>query len=161
VASFAEHVAAITRLEAAANPGAEMAANNMAGVFKPAVQAVLTARSHAFSTQTPSPPGTPPAMISGALAGSMLNEAAVEIAPVTWMAKSGPTVRWSRIQELGGEMTGHPMRWMQPPGVWHHSYHHSLPPRPYLKPTLEAMADGGELTAASAAAFQAAFDAVI
>ena len=139
-----------------------MAANNMAGGFRPAVQSVLLARSHAFSTQTPSQPGTPPAAISGGMAGSMLNDAAIEIAPETWRSRSGPTAVQSRVQELGGWMSGHPeMHWMQPPGIWHHSTGHALPPRPYLKPTLDLLAGDGTLTEAAAEGFGAALRAVV
>jgi hypothetical protein len=163
VASFAQAAAQIGAFEAAASPGAEAAANAMAGVFKPAVQAVLLARRHAFSTQTPSAPGTPPAAISGEMAGSMLNEPAYETGPATWLSQSGPTAAWSRIQELGGWMEAHTekgMRWQQPPGAWHKSMGHSLPPRPYMKPTAEALSESGELTAAAAAAFGAVVAAV-
>ena len=162
MATFAEHVAAIGRLEGAANPGAEAAANAMAAIFKPAVQSVLLARSHAFSTQTPSQPETPPAAISGALAGSMLNDAAIEIAPETWRSRSGPTTRYGRIQELGGWMPGHPMmHWQQPPGIWHHSTGHALPPRPYLQPALSKLAGDGTLTEAAAEGFGAALRAAV
>jgi hypothetical protein len=162
VATFAEHIAALTRIEGAAVPGAEEAANAMADVFRPAVQSVLLARRHGFATKTPSAPGEPPAAISGRLAASVVNEGALPVGPAAFMAKSGPTTVYSRIQELGGWMQGHPeMHWMEPPGHWHYSRGHSLPPRPYMKPTLEMLEGDGTLEDAAAAAFDAAFQAVI
>jgi hypothetical protein len=159
VASFADQVATIGRFIAVADPGAEAAANEMADAFKPVVQRVLLSRSHAFATKTPSPPGSPPAAISGELAASIMNTPAIGGGAV-WESKSGPTTRYGRIQELGGVMTGHPtMHWWED-GVPHWSHQHSLPPRPYLAPTVDAMADSGELGDAAAAAFSVLFDAV-
>ena len=158
MATFWDAVAELDAIAGRVSAGAEAAANAMADVFKPEVQAVLLSRRHAFSTKTPSAPGTPPAAISGALAASMLNEQAVEIGPETWESKSGPTAPWSRIQEMGGTMTAHSergMRWQEPPGVWHMSMEHDLPARPYLGVTAEAMAESGQLTDAAAAAFEA------
>ena len=156
MATFAQHAATIEGFVVRVPGAAEAAANAMADVFRPAVQAVLTARSHGFSTKTPSAPGTPPAAISGALAASMMNEPAVMTGPADAMARSGPTTRYSRIQELGGPMVAHSprgMRWQEPPGVWHRSMAHSLPARPYMKPTLETQASDGTLRDAAAGAF--------
>jgi phage gpG-like protein len=94
-------------------------------------QLLLAHKWHAPFTKTPSAPGTPPASISGQLAASVLVTDDGESAFV------GPTTDYGRIQELGGEMKGSPMRWQEPPGHWHYSYGHSLPSRPYLKPGLD------------------------
>jgi hypothetical protein len=164
MATWAEAAATMDRIAAACNAGAEAGSNDMADALKPAVQAVLTARRHPFSTRTPSAPDTPPAAISGELAASMMNEAATEIGPATWQSKSGPTAAWSRIQELGGLMEAHSekgMRWQQPPGVWHKSMAHDLPARPYLEPTASALADNGTFTDVAAAAIGAAIDAAV
>ena len=96
-------------------------------------QELLLTRSHAPHTKTPSPPGTPPAAISGDLAASIR---------VTELGESdalvGPTMDYGRIQERGGYMQGHPlMHWQEPPGVWHSSLGHDLPDRPYLKPAVD------------------------
>lgn len=99
---------------------------------KDQTQLLLSFEWHAPFTKTPSPPGSPPASISGELAASVLVTDDGESAFV------GPTTDYGRIQELGGFMQGHPMmHWQEPPGVWHHSRGHSLPERPYLKPALE------------------------
>jgi len=155
MATFAQSAAAVEGLAKRASAGAEAAANAMADVFKPAVQEKLTARRHPFATKTPSAPGEPPAAISGALAGSMLNTPAIEVGVATWEAKSGPTIRYARIQELGGVMTGHPLMHWREDGVPHWSHQHALPPRPYMLPTAEELCDSGVLGDAAAAAFEA------
>ena len=155
MATFAEHIATIDGFAARAPLGAEAAANAMADVFKPAVQSVLLARRHGFATKTPSAPGEPPAAISGRLPGSMMNEPAIPIGGDAFLAKSGPTTRYSRIQELGGWMQGHPLMHWHEDGVAHWSECHSLPPRPYMRPTLSALVDDDGLISAAAGAFAA------
>ena len=108
------------------------AAHNSAEEVQKNTRELLLALEHPFATKTPSPPGAPPAKISGDLAGSVLVTDDGDTSHV------GPTTDYGRIQELGGFMKGHPMmHWQEPPGVWHHSAGHSLPERPYLKPGLE------------------------
>lgn len=123
--------AALDELLAHVKDAVSHAAHDSADEVKKTTQELLTALEHPFATKTPSPPGAPPAMISGDLAGSVLVTDAGDTAFV------GPTTDYGRIQELGGFMQGHPMmHWMEPPGVWHHSAGHDLPERPYLKPAL-------------------------
>lgn len=153
--TFAQHIAVLDGFIARAPLGAEAAANAMADEFRPEVQRVLLAQRHPFATKTPSAPETPPAAISGALAGSMMNEPAVPIGDAEYLAKSGPTTRYSRIQELGGWMEGHPLMHWREDGVQHWSAGHSLPPRPYMKPVLESMVADGSLIEAAVAAFEA------
>lgn len=107
------------------------AAHDSAVEVQTTTRELLTALEHPFATKTPSPPGAPPAKISGALAGSVLVTDDGDTAHV------GPTTDYGRIQELGGWMQGHPMMHWQEDGRWHHSAGHSLPDRPYLKPALE------------------------
>lgn len=129
--------AAMDRLKQLVEEATFSATLEAAGEVQTRTRALLLAQHHGFSTQTPSAPGSPPAAISGDLAGSILVTDDGDSAFV------GPTTDYGREQELGGPMKGHPMRWMQPPGVWHSSYEHPLPPRPYLKPATEsAIADG-------------------
>lgn len=164
MASFADLVATLHRIKAAANPGAEAAANAMADVFTGVVQGELGAVGHFLHTKTPSPPGSPPAWISRNLRNSMFITPAAPIGADAWLARSGPTTRYSRIQELGGEMRAHSdrgMRWQEPPGVWHQSMEHSLPARPYMKPGLATVIGSGALEGAAAGAFGAAISAVI
>lgn len=80
----------------------------------------LMRRSHPRGTKTPSPPGEPPAMITGHMARSVRTGPATPAGRYRWEGKTGATVVQARIQQLGG--------WA---GRGHRSY---LPPRPYLVP---------------------------
>jgi phage gpG-like protein len=130
--------AALDRMIALCDEAAFNASMAAAHEIQGRTRALLTAQDHPAHTKTPSAPGSPPAAISGDLAGSVLVSDDGDSALV------GPTTVYGRIQELGGEMFGHPMmHWQEPPGVWHHSAHHSLPDRPYLKPATESAVDDG------------------
>jgi len=76
---------------------------------------------HPPNTPTPSPPGEPPARISGHLRGSLTPTGPVSTGS-GFTGQLGPTAVYSRIQELGGRAgRGHSV---------------TLPPRPYLRPTV-------------------------
>jgi hypothetical protein len=94
----------------------------------------LTRYTHAEGTPTPSPPGEPPALISGALRGSVYPQPPVSEGAQAEVTVGG-TVIYARIQELGG--------WA---GRGHASY---LPPRPYLKPAAERVIGSGQATKAA------------
>lgn len=102
---------------AAATPAAEA----MGEAVAREARTQLTRTSHALGTPTPAPPGEPPAMITGRLAGSLevsvLGDGVVQV---------GATAPYARIQELGGTAG---------PG-----YSTELPSRPYLIPAWEAAA---------------------
>lgn len=87
-------------------------------------KATLRLRSHRRGTVTPSPPGEPPAKISGHLARSVKGRGPRMVRRGVWLAEVGPTAVYSRIQELGGD-TGR-----------NHRTH--LPARPFVKPTTRA-----------------------
>lgn len=76
---------------------------------------------HPPGTPTPSPPGEPPARISGHLRGSLTPTGPVPTGG-GFSGQLGPTAVYSRIQELGGRAGRN------------HSV--TLPPRPYLAPTV-------------------------
>jgi phage gpG-like protein len=78
----------------------------------------LARRGHAPGTPTPSPPGQPPARVSGALAGSVTASPATGGGGI-WRAYQGPHgIVYAAIQNFGGVA-----------GRGHHSV---LPPRPYM-----------------------------
>lgn len=89
----------------------------------------LTRFTHTVSQATNSPPGSPPALVSGALRGSVYPEP-----PITAGARCtvivGGHVVYARIQELGGDA-----------GRNHASH---LPPRPYLRPAAERVLATGQ-----------------
>jgi phage gpG-like protein len=154
MATFDSHIATLRRLATVVPAGGEEAANRMAGDFTDEVVRVLTSKAHPFATRTPSVAPEPPAMISGRLAGSMDTQRAVPVGGGTFVARSGPTIRYARIQELGGMMRGHPMMRWREDGQVHYSRAHSLPARPYMLPTLDRMIMSGDLGDAAARSFQ-------
>ena len=79
----------------------------------------LSLTSHPPRTPTPSRPGDPPALISGALRRAM-KARRDRHGPNVFSGAAGPTSVYGPIQERGG--------WA---GAGHRSY---LPPRPYLRP---------------------------
>lgn len=81
----------------------------------------LSTSSHRRGEPTPSAPGEPPSLVSGALRRSNQVEGPEPTGPTGWEGQVGPTIEYGRIQELGG-VAGH--------GV-------TLPARPYLGPAFD------------------------
>lgn len=96
---------------------------------------------HPAGTPTPSPPGEPPARITGALRGS-LKPTGPTPTPMGFTARMGPTVAYGRIQELGG-VTGR-------------NHATTLPPRPYMKPVHASLRTDGALRGIFIAAWRRA-----
>lgn len=80
-------------------------------------QRLLALTSHPAGTPTPSAPGSPPSLVSGALRRSITVEPPIRSGE-GWSILVGPTIVYGRIQELGGSSNGH----------------NYLPPRPYMAP---------------------------
>lgn len=90
----------------------------------------LNRYSHPPNTPTPSPPGEPPARITGNLRGS-LSPTGPYPTSGGFGGKLGPTAVYARIQELGGRAGRN------------HSV--TLPPRPYMQPTRASVIADGSL----------------
>lgn len=87
----------------------------------------LRKSSHPKGTVTPAQAGEPPSLVTGALFRSIRVTGPI-LAPGTVASAVGPTIKYGRIQELGGK-TGRGLKT-------------TLPKRPYMKPsTLEALPD--------------------
>lgn len=107
---------------------------------------ILSELEHPAETATPSPPGAPPARITGLLADSILvtdrGDAGSDVGP-TAAARSfnGP---YGRFLELGGDHVAHnssgKMHWYED-GVWHSAAILRKAPRPYLKPARDESLD--------------------
>ena len=95
-------------------------------LFEGKARANLSRYSHRRGTPTPSPPGEPPAKISGDLRDSFEHTEPVSVGPGVWTAAIGPNIVYSRIHELGGLA-----------GRGHRS---KIPKRPYLKPAIKSLA---------------------
>jgi phage gpG-like protein len=81
----------------------------------------LARKSHKKNTPTPSQPGEPPATVSGSLMRSIQVQGPTGLGGM-YSASTGPTMIYSRIQELGGAAgKGHRV---------------ALPARPYMAPAL-------------------------
>jgi hypothetical protein len=114
----------LRELRARAHYGVQAAALAMSLDFAAEVKKnELSRYSHDPGTATPSPPGEPPALISGALRREVRPVPVLPAERYRMRVLVGSTVVYARIQELGG--------WA---GRGHASY---LPPRPYLKPAAE------------------------
>lgn len=132
--------AMLARLESATGDASKSAADYIGRVAKGKLEHL----GHSELTFSPSMPGEPPAMVSGALADSIIS---VRTGPQS--AAVGPTTVYARIQELGGNMHGHP--YME----FHKLYKGRvtkfrrgfvrLPPRPYLEPATDEAVNSGRV----------------
>lgn len=116
-----EWKAAIRRKLEAARVATEEATRDALHLLERDTKRTLTTYSHPRGTPTPSPPGQPPALITGHLRRSVTVYGPRTLG-MTVTGEIGPTTVYARIQELGG--------WT---GRGHRTY---LPPRPYLLPTV-------------------------
>lgn len=99
---------------------------------------VLMLTSHPRNTPTPSPPGSPPSMISGFLARTWDLQGPVPVGPFAWRATTGPSAVYARIQELGGYVHKG-ARTRNPTGPLQLDQYIRIPARPYFAPTIEAV----------------------
>lgn len=81
----------------------------------------LRTHTHRENEPTTSPPGDPPAWVTGTLARSVSVEGPTPIGAATWRGRVGPTAVYGRIQELGGSAGR---------GA-------TLPARPYMQPAFD------------------------
>jgi phage gpG-like protein len=109
----------VQRVEEATRQGLDEAGDYLEGEIKTR----LSATSHAAGTPTPSMPGEPPSMVSGALRDSVENKHPTG-GNGHYETKVGPDTPYARIQELGGDA-----------GIDHSAH---LDPRPYVAPSIEA-----------------------
>jgi phage gpG-like protein len=103
----------------------------------------LRTYTHRPGEATNSPPGQPPALVTGQLRRSWKTEGTPRESGSAIQARTGPTAVYSRVQELGGKC-----------GRGHAT---TLPARPFLGPSLTYLTDNGELQAEFVAAWTAAW----
>jgi hypothetical protein len=93
-------------------------------IYAQAIGRELRRRTHPPGTVTPSPPGDPPALITGHLLRSVRVNRTRRIRAHVYEGSTGPTAVYARIHGKGG--------WT---GAGHRTY---LPPRPYVGPAVGA-----------------------
>ena len=133
------------------------ASNAMSGAFEKEVKERLTARGHARGTVTPAPRGGPPAMESGQLAGSIARvPASTPVVATSSVAPHRSPRDW--VQEYG-------LDGIRPVRAKYMRYYYDglklskvvdVPPRSYMRSTVDLMVADGSLTRDAAAAFYVA-----
>lgn len=132
-----------------AAPAATRAAVVAMGLLMAAeTKLTLSEFSHSADTPTPSPPGSPPAVVSGDLRRSVKPMPPVGDGPI-WSIIVGGTTVYARIQELGGTITAKNFPQLGNPEVGFFGVSVTLPKRPYIKPTAEKLIGTGKATKAA------------
>jgi phage gpG-like protein len=147
---FSELPAYLRMLQVRAGEAAIPAADAMADAFQGRVaNHTLRRFEHPAGERTNSPPGAPPAYVSGDLARSVT--AVHAGTPVRATASVAPHVIYAAVQEWGGDMHSRPGGYMTFfYGNPYRARHVSVPQGPYLLPTVyEMFADGALLRAAA------------
>lgn len=126
----------------AATPGAVAAAVELA---QEQAQSNLSRYSHARGTPTPSPPGEPPAQISGDLHDNWESTPPVSSGAGTWTCTLRPTMAYAAVQEFGG-----------PSGRGGKTV---LRARPFLRPAVDDLIRAGAMSDLFARAWGAAIKA--
>ncbi|MGE7437942.1 hypothetical protein [Kitasatospora sp. NPDC001175] len=121
---------------AAAAPSAIVASQ---ALIEGEARAALSRYSHPPGTPTPSPPGEPPAKITGRLWDSFELAGPTATGFGVWTSVMGPTAPYARIQELGGRAN-----------------HSELPARPYFRPAVETLLRSGRIAEVFQRAWQTA-----
>lgn len=151
----------IRRIEA---QGPRAAAYAMAKRFHSVVSdETLVEYSHGKGTPTPSPPGGPPAIITGGLKRSMRLYPAVSTGPGKAKSHVQPLIVYARIQELGGIVVARHtytdrhgkvrqgyLAWADAGHGKHFAHSVKIPARPYMRPTHRKVVADGSLTRAAA-----------
>lgn len=147
----ADWSAALNRLVLLCHDAGVEASLQAAEEIRDIARGKLAKRQHGEFTYSPSGPGQAPAMVYGDLFASMHAERVDDQGWVGPTGGYGRTEHYARIQELGGDMHGHPLmrfRKFGPDGLLHEitrEFVH-LYPRPYLEPSTEDLINSGRLT---------------
>lgn len=133
----AEWLAALKRKTAAVGWATNRAAAESARMVERQIKLTLRTYTHPPGTPTPSPPGSPPALVTGDLMRSVKVRGPLpgRNAHVVRF-QIGPTIVYSRIQELGGRVRRHNRGHMGPQVEGAYT---RIPARPYVKPSVNAV----------------------
>lgn len=130
VTGIEELKAALTAMAARVEAATPLAVEQATALLEGKARSNLSRYSHQRGTPTPSPPGEPPALITGRLRSSFEVLGPTPAGSAAWMMLLGPTMPYARIQELGG-VTGR-------------GHATTLPARPYFRPAIEELAHDPE-----------------
>lgn len=132
IEGVADLMAALGRMSRRVDAGSRIATGAAAHLIEAKTKEKLTTYSHKKGEPTPSPPGQPPALVTGTLRRSIKVTGPTPTGgPYAYEAQIGPTVVYGRIQELGG--------------VCGRGRATTLPARPYLSPAFDDVTKSGEL----------------
>lgn len=118
-----ECAAGIAKIVGQQNLASQRGLAKCAHLLEREIKANLSIGSHEAGQETSSAPGEPPDLVSGDLRRSVMVEGPYPTNGTQWAAEVGPTMEYSRIQELGGVAGRGAV----------------LPARPYVEPSLENM----------------------
>lgn len=120
-----------------ARPLTDGAVDDALATIERAAQANLARYTHPAGTPTPSPPGQPPALVSGALRRSLKTRRTGH-GPNVYEGAVGSTIVYGPIQERGGTILPKrgPFLWWRTADGMRRARSVTLPPRPYLRPAV-------------------------
>lgn len=132
----AEWEAALDRKQAAVERITWRATAQAAAFVERQQKKILRTYTHPEGTPTTSPPGHPPALVTGNLMRSVRTSGPHRgRRPKQVVARIGPTAKYSRIQELGGRI--------------HNAFGKGLtvelPARPYVEPVVQRLRTSGDI----------------
>lgn len=164
--SIEENVALLEAIMDRVANAAPKCAMAMGEVHKKKEKELLSMTAHAPVTQTPSAPGSPPAMMPGGLHGDLLESVTLEPGLTGGSYASsivGPHTIYASTQEYGGVHHSNRGMWLwlgflSPTEIFRRNWVKkvvSIPERPYVRPSRDDVIDSGAVTIAGNAAFMA------
>lgn len=119
----------------------------------------LTTYTHPAGTPTPSPAGAPPALVSGDLRRGVQRTPAVPTGPAMWSQALGCTVHYGSVHEFGPvTITARNFPQLGNPTAGFFGKEVTIPRRPWMKPSAEALITSGLGTRAAVTAFLGVID---
>jgi hypothetical protein len=134
---YAAWVDAMDAIERELHPAAERAVSRGLDEIQRSALVVLSRTSHEVGERTESPPGEPPAWVTGNLARSYEQHGPDWVTADVVEGTVGPTAIYARIQELGGDVYAINYPQLGNPEVGFFGDHVYIPARPYVEPVVD------------------------
>ena len=150
----------LRRLRALAETEAPLAAvRALSQGGETAVKVKLTSSSHPAGTLTPSAPGEPPSLVSGALRRSLKRTPAMATAPGCATCVLGSSLIYAPVHEFGPvTITAKRFPQLGNPTVGFFGHQVTIPRRPYVAPAMAEYTGSGLASRVAADAWAAALD---